>query len=542
RHRGAQLLALPLEADFLLARLVGREHLAAVGHGQVVGCLRRHGALGQAFDVVGVDRGVLAGLEHQAQHGRGGRLLVVVGLRARVVVVAALLDALAAHAHGQAQALVQHRQRVADGKAVEPGFTHARGIGQVAAEQRHLRARAAPGVVDVVDHAKAHAPGIALGGRVGAGRGHQLMAHAARGQARADADLARAHAVLALVVEARARGVAGRIRDGHAAQGVVFLAAAQAACGPGRGGVVDVPFGAQRGEQVALGGVRPVLAVVGLVVGHGRDEVAGRHAGATAVVAVALVAHVARQANVAAAPVQAQAQGGERAVFAIHARAAVAAHGVQADAGAPVRAEAARDVGGDKGLAARLYAGAHARQRIVAGALGQQADGAANAAAAGCCAIEEGVGAAQHLHTLEELRGDVLARQQAVQAVVGDVVRIDREAAKHIQLLEVAEAARLAHARVVEQHVAHALGLGVLDQLLGVAGGGERGVLPVQRAQHAVARPRGHLAACEGLGQALGRCVGAGLHRHSLQHGVTAPGLGNQRLMAAQAKNGQGYG
>src|SRR2546429_4243662 len=59
----------------------------------------------------------------------------------------------------------------------------------------------------------------------------------------------------------------------------------------------------------------------------------------SAVVAVALVAHVARQAHVAAAPVQAHAQGGERAVFAIHARAAVAAHGVQADAGALVRSE-----------------------------------------------------------------------------------------------------------------------------------------------------------------------------------------------------------
>src|SRR2546429_796449 len=43
--------------------------------------------------------------------------------------------------------------------------------------------------------------------------------------------LFRSHAVLALVVEARARGVAGRIAHGHAAQGVVFLAAAQAACG-----------------------------------------------------------------------------------------------------------------------------------------------------------------------------------------------------------------------------------------------------------------------------------------------------------------------
>jgi hypothetical protein len=94
--------------------------------------------------------------------------------------------------------------------------------------------------------------------------------------------------------------------------------------------------------------------------------------------------------------------------------------------------------------------------------------------------------------------------------------------------------------RVVEQHVAHALGLRVLDQLVRVAGGGERGVLPVLRAQHAIARARGHLAAREGLGKALGRGVGAGLYGHGLQHGVGATGLGHQGLLAAQAENGQG--
>ena len=86
-----------------------------------------------------------------------------------------------------------------------------------------------------------------------------------------------------------------------------------------------------------------------------------------------------------------------------------------------------------------------------------------------CRAVQEGVRAVDHFDALEEFGREVLAGQQAVEAVVGHVVGVHREAAHDVELLVVAEAAGHAHGRVVLQHVGDALRL-----VGGGTGGGSR--------------------------------------------------------------------
>jgi hypothetical protein len=112
---------------------------------------------------------------------------------------------------------------------------------------------------------------------------------------------------------------------------------------------------------------------------------------------------------------------------------------------------------------------------------------------------EKGIRSAKHFHTLHELRRHVLARHQTVQAVIGHIVGIQHKAAHKVGLLEVAEAARRAHARIVEQHIAHALGLLILNQIAGIAGGGKRGLHHVLVSQHADTRAARHLPTRKGL-------------------------------------------
>lgn len=89
--------------------------------------------------------------------------------------------------------------------------------------------------------------------------------------------------------------------------------------------------------------------------------------------------------------------------------------------------------------------------------------------------------APKDLDSLQQLRRHVLARQHAVEAVIGHVVREDREAADDVELLEVAKALGDADRRIVLQHVGDAAGLLVADQVFGEAGRGEGRVHSVQR-------------------------------------------------------------
>src|SRR2546428_121743 len=75
------------------------------------------------------------------------------------------------------------------------------------------------------------------------------------------------------------------------------------------------------------------------------------------------------------------------------------------------------------GLAAAFESQGHLAQRLVGRPFRQQVDGAADAAAARGSAVHEAAGAAKHLNPFEQFGSDELARQQPVQAVVGEVVR-----------------------------------------------------------------------------------------------------------------------
>ncbi|MNP02468.1 hypothetical protein D3C76_943220 [compost metagenome] len=81
----------------------------------------------------------------------------------------------------------------------------------------------------------------------------------------------------------------------------------------------------------------------------------------------------------------------------------------------------------------------------VFGALGHQVDGTTNATALWRDPIEEGARPLEYLHPFQRLGGHYLARQHPVQAVVADVVGVQRQTANGEYLRKVAKARRLAH-------------------------------------------------------------------------------------------------
>ena len=166
-------------------------------------------------------------------------------------------------------------------------------------------------------------------------------------------------------------------------------------------------------------------------------------------------------------------------------------HVLVVDAGAAV---AARRVDADARCSGRGRSGARCRprrspasrwstpsvscgQRLVGRALGQQVDRAADAAAAGRGAVQEGAGAAQHFDALEQLG------RRCTGAAAGCRGRCRRRrpnSARKPRMKydswKLPKPRATPHRRVVQQHVAHALRLLVLDQLVGVAGARERRV------------------------------------------------------------------
>ena len=425
-----------------------------------------------------------------------------------------------AHTSGEQQALVQQCERVAHGKARQARGTGAQRVGQVTAVQRSAAERWQVGghrAIQVGGQrvARVHGVGVLLLKVEQRCTGHPFVPHAAGLQLAAHAQLAGVDAVLARVVKAVGGGSArAAVVDGDIGQRVGFFAAARASGGPGGHVLRDVPLATEGAEGVALVRVAPGLGVVALVVGHcGHAGHIGaqRHVGAGALELVVLPADVARQAHIAAAPVQPHGQQAQFGVFVVDGGAAAVGGRVQAHTGAAIRPKAAGNVCRQLGAAAAAHAKAHAVQGLVGCALGQQVDAAANAAACGAGTVQEGRCTAQHFHALKQLGGDVLAGQQAVQAVERGVVRVEQEAADEVRLLEVAKATRHAHGGVVLQHIAHAAGVAVQDQFVGVADGGERRVHRIARAQNARTRAARHLAAGVGGRQALGRCVGTGV-------------------------------
>ena len=230
----------------------------------------------------------------------------------------------------------------------------------------------------------------------------------------------------------------------------------------------------------------------------------------------------------------------------LDARLALALGGVHTHAKFLVVAEAARHVDGRIGVAARFHAHGQFRQRRVSGALGHQVDGAADAAAARRGAVQEGAGATEHFHALEQFRRYVLTGQHAVQAVIRHVIGIEGEAADHIHFLEIAIAARHAHGRIALQQVAHAARLLIGNELLRITGAAEWRVHHVHGAEYAHAPAARHLAARIRLRQTFRRGIGGGVHEHR-GHGLRVAGRLHEDGLgmggaAGQQEGGQGEG
>ena len=138
-----------------------------------------------------------------------------------------------------------------------------------------------------------------------------------------------------------------------------------------------------------------------------------------------LVAEVGRKAKIAAPPVETGQKGVEPAAFAVNLCIAFAVHADDAQARGLVVAKTAGHVEVSGFLAALCPAEIDLRQGIVRSALGQEVDAAADAGVPRRSAGQEGARATQDFDALEQFGGDVLPGKQAVEAIVGNVVRTE---------------------------------------------------------------------------------------------------------------------
>ncbi len=254
-----------------------------------------------------------------------------------------------------------------------------------------------------------------------------------------------------------------------------------------------------------------------------------------------LIAEVSRHAQRVAPVIHPDMRHRQFRGFAVDGHVATAPRGVHANTEAAI-VRAPGDIGRSMPVAAGLAADGQLRQGIVGCPFGDNVHRAAQAAAAGCGAFQEGVGAPEDLHPLNERRGQVLAWQQAVQAVVGHVVGKHRQAAHDIHLLVVTKATGYAHRRIIQQDLADAGGLLVLDQQFGIAGEAVRGVHHRLGAENADLPALGHLPAGIGLAQAVPGGVRAGLYLDGLQQVGAVAGLLRRLRLDVGKSRGRKHG
>ncbi|MNX85795.1 hypothetical protein D3C86_1176470 [compost metagenome] len=161
----------------------------------------------------------------------------------------------------------------------------------------------------------------------------------------------------------------------------------------------------------------------------------------------------------------------------------------------------------------------------VTGALGLQVDAATDAGTGRGDTVDEGVRPLEHFHALQGIGGNDLPRQDAVQAVKGNIIAVQRQAANHEGLGLVGKAGSLTHRGIVEQHVADGFGLLVADQLFGVGRHGERNVHDVLVAQDTQLTAACDLTSGVDRGQ-VGRCRSLGVDIDVAQHQRFSLGLG----------------
>ncbi|MCY1508873.1 hypothetical protein D9M68_431970 [compost metagenome] len=158
------------------------------------------------------------------------------------------------------------------------------------------------------------------------------------------------------------------------------------------------------------------------------------------------------------------------------------------------------------------------RDGRIGGVLRHQVDRAAQAGAGRADAAEEGIGTTEHLDPAKPFDRHQLARRDAEQAVVADVVAGELEAAHDEGLGEIAEAIAAAHAGIVGEHIGDGAGLLVLDRFGGIGGDAERHVHHVLVAEQAQAAATCHLAAGIWRRRLAGVAAGADGHGGKLGH------------------------
>ena len=316
-------------------------------------------------------------------------------------------------------------------------------------------------------------------------------------------------------------------------QHVCLFAVAGASADPDGDIAGQVILSAHDAEQLLFVRVGPVLREVGIGVrfrGHTGQRC---HLWAWRVNAVVLIAKISGEAETLTSIVRAQRDDRQGAVLTVYSGLAITQHTIEAHAPGIVRAEPVAEVERAVKLAVAFDADRGAADAALRGALGHQVDGAADAAATRGCAVDEGVGTAEHFHAFQQFSRHELARQDAIGAVQGDVVGIDREAAQDVDFLEVAEALGDAHDRVILQDIADTVGLLGGDQVSCVGRAGEGRVEEIQITEHAGAAAAGHLATGIRVGQGDLRGI---RHDYRLEHarifgaGSVRSGVGCRRL------------
>ena len=394
---------------------------------------------------------------------------------------------------GDLQLIVEEPQGVGDGQALGTGPGGHMRVGHVAAETGVVGFGHVDRVIEIVgETSEITRPGITVlvvEHRTGQ---HPLMRHRTCLQGVAHAHLTGSHCLFTVIIEARRSGHAVGV-GGGVGQHVLLFTFAHADGSPGGERIGEVILGTEGAECLLLLGVRPGLAVVLVGIRRARYAACRGDAGQRIVDEMVLVPNVGRKPQAFALVVQAQGEHVQGAVLVLYRRFPVALGHVHAHAKTVLLPEAARHVSRNGTEAAIFNPSGQAGKGFVRGAFRQDVDGAADPGTAGGGAIKEGVGPAEYLDPFDELRCHVLTRKQAIQAVIGDVVGIQREAPHDIQFLEVAETTGDPHGGVVLQDVRHAVRLLVLDQLVGIGRGCEGRFHVVLVAQDTHAPAPGHL-------------------------------------------------
>ena len=213
-------------------------------------------------------------------------------------------------------------------------------------------------------------------------------------------------------------------------------------------------------------------------------------------------------------------------------RVAVAVGAVEPDAELVIRAEAAAGIDVAPELAFGGIAAGEPRQRLVAGALGDQVYGAAEAAPRRH-AVQQCAAAFEDLDPLDPLDPGPRPLEQAEQPIDAEVGLLHRESADEELVGGTRYARETADGWVVERDIGEIARLLVADQLFRVGGLAERGVEDVAIAQEPDLRTSRYLPAGKwrrrGTDDGVRRGAALRLDRDGVEHHNTL-GTGGDRL------------